>query len=156
MYIIYIYFYLIADRTILVWTGHNIGDTQNRKSIRVNVEYDYATKVAWSPDTRALIVHKSIANCIEVIKLEKKDGFLANPVKGITFSSGHESDVIVGFGIACNGRFIMTCSNKTDIIIWDLKGNILQKIDTCLMANHSAKISSCGRFIVAVGKLLLY
>lgn len=58
---------------------------------------------------------------------------------------------MVGFGIASTGKFIMTCSNKTDLIVWDLKGQILAHVDTYLMSTCGAKVSPCGRFIVACG-----
>lgn len=53
--------------------------------------------------------------------------------------------------IACNGRFIMTCGKTNDLIIWDLKGEVLAKIDTILGSTHRAKISPCGRFVAASG-----
>lgn len=46
----------------------------------------------------------------------------------------------------------MTCSKGTDLVVWDLKGQKLAQIDTCLMSTTCAKISPCGRFIVASGK----
>lgn len=55
-------------------------------------------------------------------------------------------------GIACNGRFIMTCSGKTDLVLWDLKGQEIARVDTYLMNTWCARISPCGRFIVASGK----
>nr|XP_023026931.1 transducin beta-like protein 2 [Leptinotarsa decemlineata] len=54
-------------------------------------------------------------------------------------------------GIASNGRYIMSCSNKTDMVIWDLKGQVLTKIDTYLMNTTCAKLSPCGKFVVASG-----
>lgn len=62
----------------------------------------------------------------------------------------HDNDVI-GFGISSNGKFMMSCSSKTDMVLWDLKGSQLAKLDTYLMSTHSAKISPCGRFVVATG-----
>lgn len=53
--------------------------------------------------------------------------------------------------IACNGRFIMTCSNTTQLLLWDLKGQLLSTLDTYLMSTHRARISPCGRFVVASG-----
>lgn len=52
----------------------------------------------------------------------------------------------------------MSASNKTDIVLWTLKGKTLDKFDTCLSNNSAAKISTCGRFIAACGKcnLLTY
>lgn len=156
---IFFFFVCGIDRTLLIWSASNIGNTQTRKSFRINVEYDCAAKVCWSPDSKAIIIHKAIGNCIEVYKIDKKDGFFTNPVKALTFSqpsSTNQENDIIGFGISCTGRFIMTCSNGTDLIIWDLKGNIIQKLDTYLMSNYSAKISTCGRFVAACGKYFLY
>ena len=53
--------------------------------------------------------------------------------------------------MSCTGRFMMTCTNRTNLIIWDLKGNILEELDTYLMSTNCAKISPCGRFIAATG-----
>lgn len=61
------------------------------------------------------------------------------------------ADNVVGFGISSNGKFMMSCSSKTDMIIWDLKGQQLDRLDTYLMSTYSAKISPCGRFVVATG-----
>lgn len=58
---------------------------------------------------------------------------------------------MIGFGISSNGKFMMSCSSKTDMIIWDLKGQQLERLDTYLMHTHTAKISPCGRFVVATG-----
>jgi hypothetical protein len=63
----------------------------------------------------------------------------------------HETDV-VGMGIASNGKYIISCSNKTDLVVWDLKGQILAQVDTYLMSTTCAKISPCGRFVVASGE----
>lgn len=65
----------------------------------------------------------------------------------------HEED-IVGMGISCNGRFIMSCSCKNLLVVWDLKGQELAQIDTYLMNTICARISPCGRYIVASGKYI--
>lgn len=53
--------------------------------------------------------------------------------------------------IACNGRFIMTCSKTNGLIVWDLKGEPLATVDTYLAFTHKARISPCGRFVAASG-----
>lgn len=58
---------------------------------------------------------------------------------------------MVGLGIACNGKYIMSCSEKNDLILWDLKGEQLAKVDTYLMTTMCARISPCARFVVASG-----
>ncbi|XP_060521662.1 transducin beta-like protein 2 isoform X2 [Cylas formicarius] len=137
------------DRTVFLWDSKDFLQ-RDRKSLRVNVEFDFATHVKWSPDCKAFIIHRFNENALEVYKVEKKkDGFLT-ATKAHTFPKVHETDV-VGMGIASNGKFMMTCSNKTDVVVWDLKGEILAKFDSYLMNNICAKISPCGRFIVASG-----
>ncbi|ENN77708.1 hypothetical protein D910_03793 [Dendroctonus ponderosae] len=138
------------NRTVFIWDTKELVN-KDRKSLRVNIDFDYATHVKWSPDCKAFVIHKFNENCLEVYKVDKKkDGWLTAS-KAVTFPKGHETDVI-GMGIASNGKFIMTCSNKTDMIIWDLKGEKLVKLDTFLMSTFCAKISPCGRFVVASGK----
>ncbi|XP_018570810.1 transducin beta-like protein 2 isoform X3 [Anoplophora glabripennis] len=137
------------DRAVFIWDTKDLTH-KDRKSLRVNIEFDYATLVKWSPDSKAFIINKFNENAVEVYKVEKKkDGWL-QASKALTFPKAHETDVI-GMGIASNGRFIMTCSNKTDLVLWDLKGQKLTQIDTYLMNTTCAKISPCGRFVVATG-----
>lgn len=137
------------DRTIFVWDTKDFSQ-KDRRSLRINVEYDHATHVKWSPDCKAVIAHRFNDNCIEIFKIEKKKDGWISANKAFTFPKAHDTD-IVGMGIATNGKFIMTCSNKTDLVLWDLKGEKLATVDTFLMSTTCAKISPCGRFVVASG-----
>lgn len=50
--------------------------------------------------------------------------------------------------VSCvKGKFIMTASVDTTIIIWDLKGEVLASINTNQMTNSHAAISPCGRSV---------
>ncbi|XP_077289312.1 transducin beta-like protein 2 isoform X7 [Arctopsyche grandis] len=138
------------DRTVFFWDIKDI-QGKGRKSVRVNIEFDHGTHIAWSPDDKAFIIHKYLENCIEVYKIEKKkDGLPCTTTKAITFEKMHLEET-VGFGIACNGRFMMSCSTKNDIIIWSLKGEQLARIDTYTMTTMKAKISPCARYVAASG-----
>lgn len=56
---------------------------KEHKTLRVNIEFDFASHVAWSPDSKAFCVHTVQENHIMVYKIEKKkDGTIggANPV----------------------------------------------------------------------------
>lgn len=69
----------------MLWCTSNLA-SKDRKSLRINVEYDYATHVRWSPDGKAFIIHKSHGNNVEVYKVAKKsDGFLASATKAHEF-----------------------------------------------------------------------
>jgi len=138
------------DRTVLVWMTKDFREREH-KNIRGNVEYDHALFVKWSPDSKAYVVQKAVQNCVEVYKINKKpDGGLGNISVAVTFPPKHETDII-GMGIASTGRFIITCSDKTDLIVWDLKGEVLQRVDTYHNLTYCAKVSPCGRFAATSG-----
>lgn len=46
----------------------------------------------------------------------------------------------------------MSCAKNNDLAILDLKGQLLAKVDTYTMCAVCAKISPCGKFVVASGK----
>lgn len=61
-------------------------DQKDHKSLRVNVEFDHATLVRWSPDSKAFIIHKAVENVVEVYKVTKKpDGWIGPVSKALTF-----------------------------------------------------------------------
>lgn len=138
------------DRTVLLWCTKDL-TTKEKRSLRVNVEYDHATLVRWSPDGKAFIIHKAVANAIEVYKITKKpDGTLAAATKALEFPRQHTDDV-VGMDIACTGKFIITCGKLNDLIVWDLKGQILATVEMYLGSTYRARVSPCGRFVAASG-----
>ncbi|XP_047503560.1 transducin beta-like protein 2 isoform X2 [Pieris napi] len=137
------------DGSVILWEIRDLNSKEHR-NIRVNIEFDYASHIAWSPDSKGFVVHTVQENHIMGYKVEKKKDLIVSVSHAISFDKVHEEDV-VGFGISSNGKFMMSCSAKTDMIIYDLKGQILERLDTYLMNTHSAKISPCGRFVVATG-----
>lgn len=58
---------------------------RERKNLRVNIDFDFATLVKWSPDSKAFIIHKYNENAIEVYKLEKKKEGKLHATKALTF-----------------------------------------------------------------------
>lgn len=145
---------LLSDRTILIWYLKDLSTTKDRKTFRINVEFDHVYKVTWSPDTKALVGFKAMGNAIEVYRVDRKEGVFFNYAKGITFSRYHENDDVVNMDIASNGKFIMTASNKTDLVLWDVRGNVLEHLNTFTMTNYSARISPCGRYVGVSGKVI--
>lgn len=52
---------------------------KDHKSIRVNIPYDHATLVSWSPDSKAFIIACKGEKKLEVFKLGRKpDGSIGN------------------------------------------------------------------------------
>ncbi|KAJ1530546.1 hypothetical protein ONE63_005434 [Megalurothrips usitatus] len=138
------------DRTVLLWSAKHL-DQKEHKNLRVNVEFDHGTLVRWSPDSKAFIIFKAVEAAVEVYKVNKKaDGWIGTVSKAITFPKAHVEDA-VGMDIAANGRFIMTCSEKTDLVLWDLRGERLATLDTLTVQTHCAKVSPCGNFVAASG-----
>ncbi|XP_012282453.1 transducin beta-like protein 2 isoform X3 [Orussus abietinus] len=138
------------DRTVLLWHTKNFTKNE-KKPVRVNIEYDHATLVRWSPDDKAFIIHKAVANCVEVYKVSKKlDGFIGAATKVFEFPKRHTEEV-VGMDIASTGLFIATCSVANDLVIWNLKGQPLTTLNTYLGSTYRIRVSPCGRFVAASG-----
>lgn len=142
------------DGTVLIWPTKYF-QQNNKLPIRGNIAYDKADKVKWSPDSKAFVVHKSVGDDIEVYKLNKKveDGggytvTSANRSFKIDHSGGSDT---VAIDMSCTGKFIMSCSAKTDVVLYDLNGAILSKLDTVLGKNHWAKISPDGKLLASSG-----
>lgn len=49
------------------------------------------------------------------------------------------------FAFSPAGKFIMTASSDTTILIWSPKGDVLASINTNQMNNAYAAVSPCGR-----------
>ncbi|KAL3858331.1 hypothetical protein ACJMK2_012925 [Sinanodonta woodiana] len=138
------------DRSIMLWNTKDFGQKEN-KFVRGNVELDHATKVKFTPDSKAFIVSLANLNTIRVFRIGKKeDGSLGNISAAQDFPKKHKADII-NIGVASNGRFIMTCSSDTCIIVWSIKGDILAEIDTHQMNNSYGAVSPCGRFVASSG-----
>ena len=135
----------------MIWYLKDLSNAKDRKTFRINVEYDHVYKLMWSPDSKAILGFKAMENVIEAYRVEKKDGVFMSYAKSITFQRAHENDDIISLDISCNGKFILSANNKTELILWDVRGNILDRLDTFLMSNYAAKISPCARFIAASG-----
>ena len=58
---------------------------------------------------------------------KKPDGSLGDFSVAVSFPAHHKTDTI-GMGISPSGKFIASCNDKTELIIWNLKGDILEKI----------------------------
>ncbi|XP_074045528.1 transducin beta-like protein 2 [Macrotis lagotis] len=138
------------DRTIHVWSTKNFLQREHR-SLRVNVKLDHATLVRFSPDCRALITWLANGDTIRIFKMNKKeDGNNSFQPLAEDFPKMHNAPVI-NIGIAETGKFIMSVSSDTTIIIWNLKGEVLSIINTNQMNNTYAVISPCSRFVGSCG-----
>lgn len=138
------------DRTILVWNVKEFNKKEH-KSMRANVELDHATKVRFSPDSRAFIVSLFSGETVRVFKMGKKDDNLTGKIQAAFDFSQRQSVEIINIGIASNGKFIMTCHRDTTVKIWDIKGELLHTIDTHQMNNSHGIVSPCGRFVATAG-----
>jgi hypothetical protein len=56
---------------VFLWPAKDFANKEH-KSLRINIEFDHASYIQWSPDSKAFIIHKAVENCIEVYKLNKK------------------------------------------------------------------------------------
>ncbi|XP_043910055.1 transducin beta-like protein 2 [Protopterus annectens] len=138
------------DRTVRIWSTKDFNERDHR-CMRANIELDHATHVRFSPDSRAFITWLSNGETIRVFKMNKKeDGGLTFTAAAADFPPRHKAP-IVNIGIAETGKFIMTASSDTTILIWDLKGEVLASVNTNQMNNAYATVSPCGRFVASCG-----
>ncbi|OCT91143.1 transducin beta-like protein 2 isoform X1 [Xenopus laevis] len=137
------------DRTVRIWSTKDFLDREHR-SMRANVELDHATHVRFSPDCRAFIVFLANGETIRVFKMTKKEDGFTFSATSEDFAKRHKAPII-NIGIAETGKFIMTASSDTTILIWDLKGEVLASINTNQMNNAYAAVSPCGRFVASCG-----
>ncbi|KAJ8275709.1 hypothetical protein COCON_G00074610 [Conger conger] len=138
------------DRTVRIWSTKDFLERDHR-CLRANVELDHATFVRFSPDSRAFITWLANAETIRVFKMTKKeDGSFSFKAAPEDFPVRHKG-IVINIGIAETGKFIMTASSDTTILIWDLKGEVLASITTNQMTNSYAAISPCGRFVASCG-----
>ncbi|XP_068750616.1 transducin beta-like protein 2 isoform X2 [Montipora capricornis] len=138
------------DRTVRLWSVKDFKEKEH-KYVRANVDFDHGTKVTFSPDTRAFITALANGNTIRVFKVnKKKDGSGALITGEFDFPVKHAAEII-NIAVASNGKFILSCSRDTTIILWNLKGEVLSIIDTHQMTNRFASISPCGKFVASAG-----
>ncbi|XP_032057016.1 transducin beta-like protein 2 [Aythya fuligula] len=138
------------DRTVRLWSTRDFTAREHR-CLRANVELDHAELVRFSPDCRAFIVWLANGETIRVYKMTKKDdGTFTFTATSEDFPKKHKAPVI-NIGIAETGKFIMTASSDTTILIWNLKGEVLASINTNQMNNAYATVSPCGRFVASCG-----
>ncbi|CAJ0928363.1 unnamed protein product [Ranitomeya imitator] len=137
------------DRTVRIWSTKDFLEREHN-CMRANVEFDHATHVRFSPDCRAFIVFLANGDTIRVFKMTKKNdafGFSAAPED---FPKRHKAPVI-NIGIAETGKFVMTASSDTSVLIWSRKGEVLSTINTNQVTNAYAAVSPCGRFVGSCG-----
>jgi WD40 repeat protein len=73
---------------------------------------------------RAFITALANGNTIRVFKTSKKKDGTGTAVTGeFDFPVKHKTEII-SIAIASNGKYIMSCSKDTTIIIWNLKGKL--------------------------------
>uniref|UniRef100_A0A8C9ENV5 Transducin beta like 2 n=1 Tax=Pavo cristatus TaxID=9049 RepID=A0A8C9ENV5_PAVCR len=138
------------DRTVRLWSTRDFTAREHR-CLRANVELDHAELVRFSPDCRAFIVWLANGETIRVYKMTKKDdGNFTFTASSEDFPKKHKAPVI-NIGVAETGKFIMTASSDTTILIWSLKGEVLASINTNQMNNAYAAVSPCGRFVASCG-----
>ena len=129
------------NRSLILWPTKHFHN-KDHKLVRGNVAFDHGAHLKWSPDGKALIVHKEVSRQIEVYKVIRKEGSTDAYTlqSAVEFPTLHQADDdIVALDIDSKGRFMMTCSsNKNDLVLFDLKGSLLERLDTFLMTTHYA------------------
>lgn len=138
------------DRSAYVWVMKECLNN-NPKSVRMNIEFDHASKICFSPDNKAFVASLHHARTIRVYKLSRKeDGGLGKITPASEFPEEnfkHSEDVNI-LQISSNGAYIAACLKDTTKL-WDLKGNLLATVETPELKH--ACLSPCSRFLAVSG-----
>ena len=105
------------DRSIILWPTKHFTNKDHRSS-RGNVAFDHGAHLKWSPDGKAVILHKEVSRQIEVYKISKKDGtdvYSIQPSLEFPILHSPEDDVIA-LDMDSNGKYMMTCSTNKVVI----------------------------------------
>ncbi|XP_039267614.2 transducin beta-like protein 2 [Styela clava] len=141
-----------ADRTVRLWSVKDFG--LGNKCVHVNVELDHAKCIQFSPDSRAFVVGLARGNNVRIFRLGKKDDrtTMCNPLEN-DFKDDFKQELLnIGVGATSSGgSFVMTAYKDTTIIVRDIKGEVLNTINTNLGTNNYACVSPCGRYVGACG-----
>lgn len=74
-----------TDRALFIWSTKDFPNKEH-KSVRYNIDYDHASLVCWSPDTKAFMINRTTENALEVYKVTRKgDGWISGITKAVTF-----------------------------------------------------------------------
>ncbi|CAF5001708.1 unnamed protein product, partial [Rotaria magnacalcarata] len=138
------------DDSVLLWPTKDF-DGKEHKHTRVNIAFDQANRVIFSPDGKAFLVNLLKENVIRVYKFEKRaDGLITNAHAVLDFPKKNESPII-SIGIACTGKFIISAEVNNKIVLYDTKGEVLDTIETHQGHLTYAAVSPCGRFFGSSG-----
>lgn len=76
---------MLSDRAVFLWSTKD-WHSNLHKNARLNIEYDHASLIQWSPDSKALLVKKAAENVVEVYKWNKRnDGWIGGFTKALTY-----------------------------------------------------------------------
>ncbi|MCP9263622.1 hypothetical protein DINM_007010 [Dirofilaria immitis] len=134
-----------SDRSLYLWNVKDFSE-RNHKLHRCSVELDDASHIVFAPDSKCVLM----IGCLQNDKKEGTQNYKFSHVESVEFPAIHDSD-INNIGIACNGRFVMSASPDNQLVIYNIHGEVLKKIELKLNILYRACISPCGRFVGASG-----
>ncbi|CAJ0605600.1 unnamed protein product [Cylicocyclus nassatus] len=140
------------DRAVFLWDARDFEEKEH-KSVRQILDFDTATKVAFSPDCKSMVFAMKRSNQLAVYKLVKKETggtYKFVHVENVSFPSPHTLD-ISHCGISSTGKYLMSASPDMKIVLYDIHGNILKILEPKLSTLFDAVLSPDGRFVAVCG-----
>lgn len=129
----------------------NLKTPNKLKKYIVDISPDYACQLVWSPRPTYYLIHtvEDKRVCKYTLDINSK-GTIVNSEKITHFDEVHRGD-IVGFGVTFDLAYIMTCSSKNDLLIWNAAGEIVAKFLTGFTRTNVCKMCSFHNTIIAAG-----
>jgi len=133
------------DRSLKLYDAHKIYD-KIPQFIHINLPLDYASALTFSTDSRHIILALGNSRDILAYKISSKKLADGKTYKEVArFPTKHE-DTIKSISISTNSKFILTSSEDTMMYLWNLKGVLLETINSNQMKHNMAAISPDSRF----------
>ncbi|KAJ1360999.1 Transducin beta-like protein 2, variant 2 [Parelaphostrongylus tenuis] len=141
-----------TDRSAFLWDCRDFEEKEH-KCVSQVLEFDTATKVSFSPDSKSMVFAMKRMNKLSVFKLVRKEGSTAYKfvhVENVDFPVVHTQDILY-CGISSTGKYLMSASLDMKIALYDIHGSVLKVLEPKLSALFDVTLSPDGRFIAACG-----
>jgi len=147
------------DRSLMLW-GLKLGKLESNitevnmkdiRTIRTHVQYDHATRLRWSPDSKALLGLRALSNEIEIFKVGKKPEAGLPSLQATHILPKIREDALIAVEVASTGQYIMTCTAKNEVDIISLNGTVLTSFVNNQVETYSAKISPDAKLVGTSG-----
>ncbi|CAJ0915059.1 unnamed protein product, partial [Mesorhabditis belari] len=140
------------DGTMILWHIKDFEEKEHKFS-RNPLEFDRMTLVSFGPDSKSLLVAMKRENKLGVYTIQKREDTgtkRLTKVESVDFPKVHTQN-ITQIGFASNGKFVFSACAEGKVVIYSLRGDILERLEPKIGGFYDAVLSRDGRFLAITG-----